>query len=203
VSLKTQRTRRGRGNLSKSRKELQQKIVRVYEAARMCNPAFVLNRGESFDYNFITPFVDFLQDGMRTTYPFRRDDVLVENTPSVAKFWRADRPGLMAQLQAYKQCCAAFDLARYNTLDYKEKCRMLDDFWSYDYVDFPAWTKLARNLQLLQPSSAFVERVFSHLKRILDRDGMERALLDLIEGTLMLVVNGKSELDWDVDEVED
>ena len=74
---------------------------------------------------------------------------------------------------------------------------MLDEFWSYEYADFPTWTLLARNFQLLQPSSAFVERIFSHLKRVLDRPGMEGAKVDLIESTLMLIVNGsEGGIEW-------
>lgn len=177
------------------------KLVRTYEAARICNPAFVHTKGQTFDIAYITPFLDWLQDGMKsTTGVVVRDDVLIESSPSQQKFWRADRVGLMAQLPAYKQHCANFDIAAYNALDYKEKCRMLDAFWSYDYAEFTAWTKLARNFQLLQPSSAFVERIFSQLKLILDRGGMEGALLDLIEGSLMLVVNGKEESQWAEDE---
>jgi hypothetical protein len=176
------------------------KVVRTYEAARICNPAFVHTKGQTFDIAFITPFLDWLQDGMRSTTGVVRDDVLIESSPSKLKFWRADRLGLMTQLPAYKQHCANFDIAAYNTLDYKEKCRMLDTFWSYDYAEFPAWTKLARNFQLLQPSSAFVERIFSQLKLILERGGMEGALLDLIEGSLMLVVNGNEESQWAEDE---
>ena len=178
------------------------KLVRTYEAARICNPAFVHTKGGTFDIVFIGPLLDWLQDGMRSTWNagHARDDVLIEPTPSNVKFWRADRVGLLAQLSAYKNHCANFDIAHYNSLDYKEKCRMLDSFWSFEYAEFPAWTKLARNLQLLQPSSAFVERVFSQLKLILDRGGMEGALLDLIEGSLMLVVNSKAELEWAEDE---
>jgi hypothetical protein len=131
-----------------------------------------------------------------------RDDVVIEATYNPSRFWRADRDGLQRELAAYKIHCANFDYALYQTLEYKDKCHMLDDFWSYDYVEFPTWTKLARTLQLLQPSSAFVERIFSHLKRVLDRPGMERAKVDLIESTIMLIVNGADAgFDWAQDEV--
>ena len=104
---------------------------------------------------------------------------------------------MLRELPAYKNYCANFDFAAYQALQYKDKCQMLDEFWSYEYADFPTWTLLARNFQLLQPSSAFVERIFSHLKRVLDRPGMEGAKVDLIESTLMLIVNGsEGGIDW-------
>ena len=49
---------------------------------------------------------------------------------------------------------------------------------------------------LIRGKDGAEERVFSQLKLILDRGGMEGALLDLIEGSLMLVVNGKEESQW-------
>ena len=174
------------------------KNVTMYEFARIANPAFVHQKGEGFDVAFLADKLDFLQDGMRSTTPSGpRDDVLIGATHDQTRFWRADRANLLRELPAYKTYCTNFDVATYHTLQYKEKCRMLDEFWSYEYADFPTWTLLARNFQLLQPSSAFVERIFSHLKRVLDRPGMEGAKVDLIESTIMLIVNGSDVgVDW-------
>jgi hypothetical protein len=83
---------------------------------------------------------------------------------------------------------------------FKLMARRIGEFWK-DHADcFPTWTKLARLVMLLQPSSAASERVFSRLMAILKRPGMNTALIDYVESSLMLVYNGKDGYDWIVEE---
>jgi hypothetical protein len=69
---------------------------------------------------------------------------------------------------------------------FKEKLECIAEFWR----------KLAHYLFLFQPSVACVDRSFSFLRLILLHPGMDAALVDLIEGTLMEMYNsGMSDAD--------
>jgi hypothetical protein len=79
---------------------------------------------------------------------------------------------------------------------FKEKIVRLDEFWKFPKSYFPTWRKLAHYLFVFQPSVACVDRSFSFLRLILLRPGMDKALVDLIEGTLMEMYNkGMSDAD--------
>lgn len=72
---------------------------------------------------------------------------------------------------------------------FKEKLVRLAQFWKNSTSAYPTWRKLAHYLFLFQPSVACVDRSFSFLRLILLRPGMDTALVDLIEGTLMEMYN--------------
>ena len=64
--------------------------------------------------------------------------------------------------------------------------------------------KLAQLLMLLQPSSGAAERAFSRLVRILRREGMDSALHETVEATLMVsMTNGPREVAEFVYEIDD
>ena len=109
---------------------------------------------------------------------------------------RAVLKELIGEVSIYSHACL---LENYSGLQFKDKAKRVDDFW-HDANDFPAWTKLAQHLSLLQPSSASVERVFSRLIAILRRPGMDTALIDNIEATLMLMYNEDDAIVWEDDD---
>ena len=105
----------------------------------------------------------------------------------------------MEKTSAYVAAC---DLIDYGNLDenngspFKQKLVLLTEFWKFPNSSYPSWRKLAHYLFLLQPSVACVDRSFSLLKLILQRPGMDGALVDLIEGTLMEMYNNTDEDDF-------
>ena len=64
----------------------------------------------------------------------------------------------------------------------------LMSFWNDNKNKLPQWYKVAMDIFLLQPSSAFIERVFSILRGCLD-SRQESALVDTIESAVMLKYN--------------
>uniref|UniRef100_A0A1X7TYF9 HAT C-terminal dimerisation domain-containing protein n=1 Tax=Amphimedon queenslandica TaxID=400682 RepID=A0A1X7TYF9_AMPQE len=76
-------------------------------------------------------------------------------------------------------------MARAKDID-KEVCPL--NWWKQNQDDLPVWSREAKKVFLLQPSSASVERVFSLLKSSFG-DKQETALQDYIEASLMLQYN--------------
>ena len=76
-------------------------------------------------------------------------------------------------------------MARAKDID-KEVCPL--NWWKQNQDDLPVWSREAKKVFLLQPSSASVERVFSLLKSSFG-DKQETALQDYIEVSLMLQYN--------------
>ena len=104
------------------------------------------------------------------------------------RLYKAHEEGLRSELSAYMAACTYIDYGNLGSDDkspFKEKLERLVKFWKKPTSDFPTWRKLAHYLFLFQPSVACVDRGFSLLRLILLRPGMENALVDLIEATLM------------------
>jgi hypothetical protein len=94
--------------------------------------------------------------------------IVVDTAADIATFPdRAIFSQLIAEMSAY-----ACQGETYGGMTFKEKASHVDKFWREEN-DFPAWTKLAHHLALLQASSAAAERVFSRLIAILRRPGMD------------------------------
>ena len=86
----------------------------------------------------------------------------------------ATKSGLIKEFPTYIQDCESQD---YSGLEFKDKANIIDRFWE-KRIKLPDWTKFLGILSLFQPPSAAVERVFSQLKLILSRPGMEDSLDD-------------------------
>lgn len=78
------------------------------------------------------------------------------------------------------------DVLNYNI--FKEGLKKIVMFWKPQRA-FPTWRKFAHLMMLHQPSSCAAERVFSILQRVLKRQGMSGAHIDLIEATVMGIFN--------------
>jgi hypothetical protein len=72
--------------------------------------------------------------------------------------------------------------------DPKEKARRIFEWWRARVDRFPTWAHALRLVGLVQASSAFVERVFSRMKYIIQSIG-ESALEDTIESRLFVAIN--------------
>jgi hypothetical protein len=72
--------------------------------------------------------------------------------------------------------------------DHIEKARRLWEWWRPRVAHFPTWAIALRLVGLVQASSAFVERVFSQMKLIIETIGVS-ALEATLEARLMLRVN--------------
>ncbi|CAM9715366.1 unnamed protein product, partial [Sphacelaria rigidula] len=67
-------------------------------------------------------------------------------------------------------------------------------FWDDNKTRLPTWYLVAMDIVLIQPSSAFMKRVFSSLRGCLD-SRQERALGDRIEAAVMLKYNRSRKFD--------
>jgi len=161
--------------------------LQMFRAARLCNPDHMrqlMNSG-IVDTEFERAMLAF--DSMK---------ILATEGLEVIRVHQAD---LLRELPAYVAAC---DLIDYGNLDenngspFKQKLVLLTEFWKFPNSSYPSWRKLAHYLFLLQPSVACVDRSFSLLKLILQRPGMDGALVDLIEGTLMEMYNNTDEDDF-------
>ena len=132
-------------------------IYRIYEQARLCNPDHIrrLVLNQQFTVGIITPLLDVLLEKR----------IVVDTAADIATFPdRAIFSQLIAEMSAYALACQGETYG----MTFKEKAAHVDNFWREEN-DFPAWTKLAHHLALLQASSAAAERVFSRLIAILRR----------------------------------
>ena len=68
------------------------------------------------------------------------------------------------------------------------------DLWAFwdNREKLPAWFKVAQDVALIQPSSAFIERVFSILRSCMDAR-QERSYSDRIAAATLLKYNRASE----------
>lgn len=66
-------------------------------------------------------------------------------------------------------------------------------FWDDNKEKLPAWFNVAQDIALIQPSSAFIERVFSILRAALD-DRQENSYSDRIGAAVLLKYNRGSKL---------
>ena len=163
-------------------------VYRIYEQARLCNPDHIrrLIANNQFTVGIITPFLNVLVEKR----------IVVDTQVDIANFPdRAILSELIREMSAYGLACQG---EMYGGMLFKDKAARVDNFWQ-EANEFPAWTKLAHHLALLQPSSAAAERVFSRLIAILRRPGMDSALIDNIESVLMLMYNNDGEFDWEDD----
>ncbi len=69
-----------------------------------------------------------------------------------------------------------------------EKARRIFEWWRARYDRMPTWVHAVRLVALVQTSSAFVERVFSRMKLIIQTIG-ESSLEDTIESRLFVALN--------------
>jgi len=69
-----------------------------------------------------------------------------------------------------------------------EKARRIFEWWKPRVSFFKFWPTALRLVVLVQPSSAFVERVFSQVKRILDQTGVN-GLEESIEARVFVRCN--------------
>ena len=65
-------------------------------------------------------------------------------------------------------------------------------FWHDNRLKLPAWYNVAKDVALIQPSSAFMERVFSILRACMD-SRQEKCYLDRIAASAFLKYNRASE----------
>ena len=115
--------------------------------------------------------------------PFR----LTEINPSVSSidsltafpFLRSEIPALKQELPLYQAAAQDIDPSFDILL-----------FWKRHENDLPTWAKAARQVLLVQPSSAASERVFSLLRNSFG-ERQNSALQDYIETSLMLQYNSR------------
>jgi len=69
--------------------------------------------------------------------------------------------------------------------DPNERARRIWEWWKSRVSHFPKWAEAVRLIVLVQPSSAFVERIFSQMKLILQVIG-DNAVERTIEGRLFI-----------------
>jgi hypothetical protein len=156
------------------------KALNMFKGARLCNPDYMRKLAATTGLN--AAFTEAMTG-------FRSMKILAAATPDK---YRAHEDALRTELPAYVAACALIDygnLGADGKSPFKEKLERLVEFWKSPYSDFPTWGKLAHYLFLFQPSVACVDRSFSFLRLILLRPGMDSALVDLIEGTLMEMYN--------------
>jgi hypothetical protein len=155
------------------------KAVEMFKGARVCNPDHMGKLSQTAQLNAA------ITEAMMG---FRSMNILADQPEK----FRADEAGLRSELPAYIAACALVDYSDLGTdfeFHFKEKLVRLVQFWKKPTPAFPTWRKLAHYLFLFQPSVACVDRSFSFLRLILNRPGMDSALVDLIEGTLMEMYN--------------
>jgi hypothetical protein len=166
-------------------------MLDVYKYARFCNPDFVRRKNLAREFT-----VEKIMVGLN----FLADRGIISRGPSTKLANLNDLIG--NEFAKYIQHCTEED---YSDLNVKEKMVVMANFWRVNR-QFPAWTRLAQHMMLLQPTSAAAERAFSRLVRLLRRPGMDGALIDNIEATLMLMYNGESaaeELEAEEDDEDD
>lgn len=108
--------------------------------------------------------------------------------------WRAfDRPFAEAVAIEYpsfvKRCKEV--LHEYNDTDNDPKIIMSrsEEFWKFNYHDFPKMAELLRYAWTSTSSSASAERLFSMLKHTFTKQQLNSALSDYVEGSVMLAFN--------------
>ena len=155
------------------------KSLNMFKGARVCNPDFMRKLSATAGLHVAVT---------EAMAGFRSMKILADNPD----MYKAHEDGLRNELSAYLHSCELIDygnLGSDNKSPFKEKLERLVQFWKNPCSDFPTWRKLAHYLFLFQPSVASVDRSFSFLRLILLRPGMDNALVDLIEATLMEMYN--------------
>ena len=92
---------------------------------------------------------------------------------------------IIEQTAEYKRLCSNED---FEDMDYKDILIRIVQFWKTHHASLSAWWILVERAYLTQPSSCAAERALSVFTRIMT-ENMKHALIDLIEGTMMLNIN--------------
>jgi hypothetical protein len=101
------------------------------------------------------------------------------------------KTALMVELPEYLTVAAVFPLPA--GLAMRETAKAIRLFWNGPGRSCPAWRSLSHYLQLLQPSSAAVERVFSEFKALYSPQ-QSRTLQDAVQLSVMLKINSRHRL---------
>jgi hypothetical protein len=141
-----------------------EQVVQVYKAAMLVNPTNI---------HALAPFAQARLDLLPP-----RIDAAMKTT-------------LMAELPEYLTAATLFPLQAGRTII--EKAKAVRTFWNGPGRACPAWRSLSHYLQLLQPSSAAVERVFSEFKALFSPQ-QSSTLQDAIQLSLMLRINSRNRL---------
>jgi hypothetical protein len=108
--------------------------------------------------------------------------------------WRAlDRPfaeAVAIEYPSFVNRCKEV-LHEYNDTDNDPKIIMSrsEEFWKFNYHDFPKMAELLRYAWTSTSSSASAERLFSMLKHTFTKQQLNSALSDYVEGSVMLAFN--------------
>jgi hypothetical protein len=95
--------------------------------------------------------------------------------------------GMLNELPAYLSACTTYS----GVIDMSDPAAFtlaILQFWRNVGKNFPTWSKAARIIFALSPSSAPAERVFSVLKRLFG-ETRSQTLADMVEGSLLLNFN--------------
>jgi hypothetical protein len=95
--------------------------------------------------------------------------------------------GMIAEIPKYMSSASRLRLDR---ADVAEFSKGVLQFWRSHATEMPHWAEAARIVFSMAPSSAACERVFSLLASMLDSN-QRRALMDFVEGSLMLNYNNR------------
>ena len=118
--------------------------------------------------------------------PTLRNDVATLQWPPFDAVF-AER--MNAEMSGYIERCRGAMPAHIDDRDPKKAMERIVQFWSTNYIDFPAIAEFVKYAYTSTTSSASVERVFSLLKRTFNMSQMSCALEDYVETSMMLMFN--------------
>ena len=145
------------------------KNLQLFKIYRILNPKFVKSLGD----NFTTAYVE---NHLRQLIQNERWQHILNNQQLLR---------IIDQTSEYKRLCRNEDD---ENLDYKDSLKRIVAFWKTHRDALSAWWVLVEPAYLTQPSSCAAERALSVFTRCMT-DNMKNALIDVIEGSMMLAIN--------------
>ena len=142
----------------------------------MLNPKLIQSLGDTFTIAY-----QYVQNHLRQLIDNEQWEHLILNEKELQE--------IIAQTAEYKRLCRN---ENFEDVDYKDTLVLIVKFWKKYYNELSAWWILVEPAYLTQPSSAAAERTLS-IFTIIMTNNMKNSLTDVIEGSMMLVMNKEEE----------
>jgi hypothetical protein len=152
------------------------KNLQLFKIYRILNPKFVKSLGDNFTTAYVETQLHQLIQNERWQHILNRQQSL----------------RIIEQTAEYKRLCRNEDD---ENLGYKDSLKRIVAFWKTHRHALSAWWVLVEPAYLTQPSSCAAERALSVFTRCMT-DNMKNALIDVIEGSMMLAINDDDDIDF-------
>lgn len=146
--------------------------LQLFKIYRILNPKYVKSLDDTFTTGFVETELRKLIDTEKWAHILNEEQL----------------QQIISQTTEYKRLCSN---ENFEDLDYRDILKRIVLFWKTNHDALSAWWVLVERAYLTQSSSASAERALSVITRVLTNN-MKNALNDVVEGSMMLIINGDS-----------